>query len=138
MKKNETLFSIFCGLLFIIGGYFLVPTILDEFAPEETIRVRVTLENKCTFTDDAFVVLDENNNIKTPFYGKVAVLYTNRNAPLRLWISPNFPEFRYDGEVQKAEENMVMISDCDQNPRMDGIFKSMRDQFSSEDSKEDK
>jgi len=109
-----------------------LPSIMKEFGPEEIIRVRVTLENKCTLADDAFVVLDEEKNIKTPFYGKVAVLYTRKDAPLRLWMSPNFPEFRYDGEIQRAEENMVMISDCDRNPRMDSIFKSMREQFSSE------
>ena len=112
----------------------MLPSIMKEFSPEEIIRVRVTLENKCTLTDDAFVVLDEEKNIKTPFYGKVAVLYTRKGAPLRLWMSPNFPEYRYDGEIQRAEENMVMISDCDRNPRMDTIFKSMRDQFSSEKS----
>ncbi len=132
MKQKEILFSVFCALLLLIGGYFLLPNILKEFEPEEIIRVRVTLENKCTLADEAFVVLDEEKGIKTPFYGKVAVLYTRRNAPLRLWMSPNFPEFRYDGEIQRAEENMIMISDCDRNPRMDSIFKSMREQFSTE------
>ena len=131
MRSSEILFAIICIILLGVGSYFMLPSIMKEFSPEEIIRVRVTLENKCTLTDDAFVVLDEEKNIKTPFYGKVAVLYTRKGAPLRLWMSPNFPEYRYDGEIQRAEENMVMISDCDRNPRMDTIFKSMRDQFSS-------
>ncbi len=134
MRSSEILFAIICIILLGVGSYFMLPSIMKEFSPEEIIRVRVTLENKCTLTDDAFVVLDEEKNIKTPFYGKVAVLYTRKGAPLRLWMSPNFPEYRYDGEIQRAEENMVMISDCDRNPRMDTIFKSMRDQFSSEKS----
>ena len=134
MRSSEILFAIICVILLGVGSYFMLPSIMKEFSPEEIIRVRVTLENKCSLTDDAFVVLDEEKNIKTPFYGKVAVLYTRKGAPLRLWMSPNFPEYRYDGEIQRAEENMVMISDCDRNPRMDTIFKSMRDQFSSKKS----
>ena len=81
-------------------------------------------------------MLDESTKIKTPFYGKVAVLRTERNAPLRLWMSPNFPQFRYDGEIQRADEEMIMESDCDRNPRMDSIMKSMRESFSSSGSKE--
>ena len=108
-----------------------------EFKGEEVIRVRVTLENRCTITDDAFVVLDESTKIKTPFYGKIAILRTERNAPLRLWMSPNFPQFRYDGEIQRAQEEMVMISDCNRNPRMDSVMKSMREAFSSKENKKD-
>ena len=133
MKSTEMSFAIFCALLLILGGYFLLPYIIKEFSPIEIIRVRVTLENKCTITDDAFVVLDEETKIKTPFYGKVAILHTKRNAPLRLWMSPNFPQFRYDGEIQRAQKNMVMVSDCDRNPRMDSIMKSMRETFSSKE-----
>ena len=132
MRSSEVVFATICIFLLGVGGFFLLPSIMKEFGPEELIRVRVTLENKCTLVDDAFVVLDEEKNIKTPFYGKVAVLYARKDAPLRLWMSPNFPEFRYDGEIQRAKKNMVMISDCDRNPRMDSIFKSMREQFSSE------
>ena len=84
------------------------------------------------------MVLDESTKIKTPFYGKIAILRTERNAPLRLWMSPNFPQFRYDGEIQRAEEEMVMISDCNRNPRMDSVMKSMREAFSSsEENKKD-
>ena len=116
---------------------FLLPKVFKEFKGEEVIRVRVTLENRCTITDDAFVVLDESTKIKTPFYGKIAILRTERNAPLRLWMSPNFPQFRYDGEIQRAQEEMVMISDCNRNPRMDSVMKSMREAFSSKENKKD-
>jgi hypothetical protein len=52
-------------------------------------------------------------------------------------MSPNFTQFRYDGEIQRAEEEMVMVSDCDQTPRMDNIMKSMREAFSSSEGKKD-
>ena len=137
MRSKEIYFVLACVLIIIIGGIFLFPKLFKEFQGEEVIRVRITLENECTITDDAFVVLDESTKIKTPFYGKVAVLRTERNAPLRLWMSPNFPQFRYDGEIQKAEEEMVMISDCNRNPRMNSIMKSMREAFSSSKNKKD-
>ena len=137
MRSKELYFILACVLTIILGGFFLLPKVVEEFQDEEVIRVRITLENRCKITDEAFVVLDESTKIKTPFYGKVAVLRTERNAPLRLWMSPNFPQFRYDGEIQRAEEEMVMISDCNRNPRMDSIMKSMREAFSSSGSEKE-
>jgi len=137
MRSKEVYFILACVLIMVLGGIFLLPQVFKEFQDEEVIRVRITLENRCKITDEAFVVLDESTKIKTPFYGKIAVLRTERNAPLRLWMSPNFPQFRYDGEIQRAEEEMVMISDCNRNPRMDSIMKSMREAFSSSDSKKE-
>ena len=137
MRSKEVFFILTCVLIMVVGGFFLLPKVFKEFQDKEIIRVRITLENRCKITDEAFVVLDESTKIKTPFYGKVAVLRTERNAPLRLWMSPNFPQFRYDGEIQRAEEEMVMISDCNRNPRMDSIMKSMREAFSSSDSKKE-
>ena len=137
MGSKEVYFILACVLILVLGGIFLLPKVFKEFQDGEVIRVRVTLENRCKITDEAFVVLDESTKIKTPFYGKVAVLRTERNAPLRLWMSPNFPQFRYDGEIQRAEEEMVMISDCNRNPRMDSIMKSMREAFSSSDNKKE-
>ena len=137
MRIKEASFVFACIAIIILGSLFLLPEVFKEFKDEEVIRVRVTLENRCTITDDAFVVLDESTKIKTPFYGKIAILRTERNAPLRLWMSPNFPQFRYDGEIQRAEEDMLMISDCNRNPRMDSIMKSMREAFSSTKSKKD-
>ena len=137
MRSKELYFILACVLSIILGGFFLLPKVVKEFQDEEVIRVRITLENRCKITDEAFVVLDESTKIKTPFYGKVAVLRTERNAPLRLWMSANFPQFRYDGEIQRAKEEMVMISDCNRNPRMDSIMKSMREAFSSSDSEKE-
>ena len=137
MKYKEVSFVLGCIFIIFVGGFFLLPKVFKEFQDEDLIRVRVSLENKCSITDDAFVVLDESTKIKTPFYGKIAVLHTKRNAPLRLWMSPNFPQFRYDGEIQRAEEEMVMISDCNRNPRMDSVMKSMREAFSSSEGKKD-
>ena len=136
MRSKEGFFILACVLIMVLGGIFLLPKVFEEFQDKEIIRVRITLENRCTLADEAFVVLDESTKIKTPFYGKVAVLRTERNAPLRLWMSPNFPQFRYDGEIQRADEEMIMVSDCDRNPRMDSIMKSMRESFSSSESKE--
>ena len=137
MKYKEVSFVLGCIVIISVGGFFLLPKVFKEFQDEEVIRVRVSLENKCSITDDAFVVLDESTKIKTPFYGKIAILRTERNAPLRLWMSPNFPQFRYDGEIQRAEEEMVMISDCNRNPRMNSVMKSMREAFSSSKGKKD-
>ena len=137
MKTKEASFVLVCIAIIIVGSLFMLPKVFKEFKGEEVIRVRVTLENKCTITDDAFVVLDESTKIKTPFYGKIAILRTERNAPLKLWMSPNFPQFRYDGEIQRAQEEMVMISDCNRNPRMDSVMKSMREAFSSKENKKD-
>ena len=100
MRTKEASFIFACIAILILGGFFLLPKVFKEFKGEEVIRVRVTLENRCTITDDAFVVLD-------------------------------------DGEIERAQEEMVMISDCNQNPRMDNIMKSMREAFSSKEDQKD-
>ena len=138
MRIKEISFVLGCIFIMSVGAFFLLPRVFKEFQDEEIIRVRVSLKNKCSITDDAFVVLDESTKIKTPFYGKIAILRTERNAPLRLWMSPNFPQFRYDGEIQRAEEEMVMVSDCNRNPRMDSVMKSMREAFSPSEEKSNK
>ena len=86
--KEVSCFRLYC--YYIVGGFFLLPKLFKEFQDQEVIRVRVSLENRCSITDDAFVVLDESTKIKTPFYGKIAILRTERNAPLRLWMSQIF------------------------------------------------
>ena len=71
MRIKEVSFVLACISIILLGCFFLLPQVFKEFSDKEVIRVRVTLENKCTITDDAFVVLDESNKIKTPFYGKI-------------------------------------------------------------------
>ena len=136
MRSKEGFFILACVLIMVLGGIFLLPKVFEEFQDKEIIRVRITLENRCALAESICCARCESTKIKTPFYGKVAVLRTERNAPLRLWMSPNFPQFRYDGEIQRADEEMIMVSDCDRNPRMDSIMKSMRESFSSSESKE--
>ena len=70
MRSKEIYFVFACVLIMIIGGIFLFPKVFKEFQGEEVIRVRITLQNGCKITDDAFVVLDESTKIKTPFMVK--------------------------------------------------------------------
>ena len=59
MKYKEVSFVLGCIVIISVGGFFLLPKVFKEFQDEEIIRVRVSLENKCSITDDAFVVLDD-------------------------------------------------------------------------------
>ena len=58
MGSKEVYFILACVLILVLGGIFVLPKVFKEFQDEEVIRVRVTLENRCKITDDAFVVLD--------------------------------------------------------------------------------
>ncbi len=70
MRSREVYFVLACVLIMVLGGIFLFPRVFKEFQGEEVIRVRITLENKCKITDEAFVVLDESTKIKTLFMVK--------------------------------------------------------------------
>ena len=73
MKYKEVSFVLACVVIIFGGGFFLLPKVFKEFQDEEVIRVRVSLENKCSITDDAFVVLD-------------AVSYTHLTLPTRRFV----------------------------------------------------
>ena len=70
MRSKELYFILACVLTIILGGFFLLPKVVKEFQDEEVIRVRITLENRCTITDEAFVVLDESTKLKHLFMEK--------------------------------------------------------------------
>ena len=55
MKYKEVSFILGCIVIIFVGGFFLLPKVLKNSKMKKIIRVRVSLENKCSITDDAFV-----------------------------------------------------------------------------------
>ena len=51
------------------------------------------------------------------------------NAKVKLAVSPEFPDFKYDDMPEIVSPNMVLVADCGVSPRLKSIFGAMKDQF---------
>ena len=116
-------------MFLIVTLYFFWPTLTKEFKKTEVILVTIKLDNKCSLTEDAFIVVHKDTGKTTTFNNGLATINVPEGSDLNLALSPRYPDFRYDGIPQSAEPNMTITADCSQSPRMKMIMDSMNESF---------
>ncbi len=121
--------------LFIIGTifsifWFVSPEFVYNLTKPKTIPISITLDNQCSFTDEAFIVLNPKSGRTAKFYGGKAIIYLPENAKVKLTMSSEYPDFVYDGDLEKVKENMTLEANCEISPRLKNIFDSMNKRFS--------
>ena len=126
--KTALTISIFLIILVLLS-YFLWPQIRENFEEKEPILARISLENRCSFRDEVFVIEDQSSGRKAQFKNGNVSLKVLKGTMLKLGISPLYPDFRYDGLPQEAEPEMTFIADCSASPRMQMIMDSMKESF---------
>ncbi len=129
----KTIFMIIGGLIglafiFILLWYGM-PKIRMAFEEKKIISVTIKLINKCSLTDDSFVVTVPGTNIIVPFKNGIARLRLKSDRKVQLKANPKYPAIRYDGIYVDVEKNMELEADCTTSPRLKGIFKSLKKQF---------
>ena len=128
-NKQQLIFlfvmAIFCCLIL----YFFWPNLSRELAKKEVILVKIQLENRCSFSEDVFIVLHEDTGRAVNFNNGIANINVLEGSDLVLALSPLYPDFRYDGIPQPAKPQMNMIADCSTSPRMQMIMDSMKESF---------
>ncbi|PQM62643.1 MAG: hypothetical protein CML40_01175 [Rhodobacteraceae bacterium] len=117
--------AIFCCLIL----YFFWPNLSRELTKKEVILVKIQLENRCSFSEDVFIVLHEDTGRAVNFNNGIANINVLEGSDLVLALSPLYPDFRYDGIPQPAKPQMNMIADCSTSPRMQMIMDSMKESF---------
>ena len=123
--------SLFIGLAFV-AYCFLVPPIKAALAPPQDIMVSVTLDNRCDMEDDVFIVTVPELGRSARFHGSIARMTLPDNVTVKLAISPLYPNFVYDDLAKPVKENITLIAECSQPPRLDSIFGAMKEQFGKE------
>ena len=130
---TKILIAIFGGvftLALMLGIYYvLIPSFSENLEPVEMIDVEIRLKNECSVTDAAFIVEAPRQRKRSKFFNGVAVMRLPEKARVKLSVSPEFPDFTYDGVPELVSPNMVLVADCGVSPRLKSIFDAMKDQF---------
>ena len=125
--------AVFGGVLtlaLMLGIYYvMIPSFSENLEPAEIIDVEIRLNNQCSVTDATFIVEAPQQHKRSKFSKGVAVMRLPKNAKVKLAVSPEFPDFSYDGIPELVSRNMVLVADCGVSPRLRSIFGAMKDQF---------
>ena len=125
--------AVFGGVLalaLMLGIYYLlIPSFRENLEPVKIIDVEIRLNNQCSVTDATFIVEAPQQRKRSKFFKGVAVMRLPENAKIKLAVSPEFPDFTYDGMPELVSPNMVLVADCAVSPRLKSIFGAMKDQF---------
>ena len=125
--------TIFFGALtlaLMLGMYYvLIPSFSENLKPVKIIDVEIRLNNQCSVTDATFIVEAPQQRKRSKFFKGVAMMRLPENAKVKLAVSPEFPDFTYDGMPELVSPNMVLVADCGVSPRLKSIFGAMKDQF---------
>ena len=109
--------------------YVLIPSFSENLEPVKIVDVKIRLDNQCSVTDATFIVEAPQQRKRRKFLKGVAVMRLPENAKVKLAVSPEFPDFTYDGMPELVSPNMVLVADCGVSPRLKSIFGAMKDQF---------
>ena len=117
-------------LLLMLGLYYvLIPSFSENLEPVKIIDVEIRLNNQCSVTDSTFIVEAPQQRKRSKFFKGVAMMRLPENAKVKLAVSPEFPDFKYDGMPELVSPNMLLVADCGVSPRLKSIFGAMKDQF---------
>ena len=130
---TKILIAVFGGALtlaLMLGIYnVLISSFSENLEPVKIINVEIRLKNECSVTDATFIVEAPQQRKRSKFFNGVAVMRLPENAQVKLAVSPEFPDFTYDGVPELVSPNMVLVADCGVSPRLKSIFGAMKDQF---------
>ena len=90
---------------------------------------RVKLETNCEITNDAFAVHNLRTKEDTSFRYGEAFVRARAGDGLKLVVHEDFPNFELNSAAVDAQKKLVMSYDCNNSPRLEGIFSSMNNQF---------
>ena len=129
--------NFFIKSIFLIVGisiiglmlWFGMPNVQKVLQPVKVISVTITLNNKCSFDNDSFVVAVPGTNLIFPFKKGVARLMLKSDRKVQLLSNPKYKAVRYVGIHVPVEPKMILEADCSTSPRLKGIFGSMKNQF---------
>jgi hypothetical protein len=125
--------AVFGGVLtlaLMLGVYYvLIPSFSENLEAVKIIDVEIRLNNQCSVTDATFIVEAPQQRKRSKFFKGVAVMRLPENAKVKLAVSPEFPDFTYDGTPKIVSPNMELVADCGVSPRLKSIFGAMKDQF---------
>ena len=122
------------GVLFGIGAVIVVTALLvlnlrslvsdmSNKSPK-IITASIKLVNKCSMSDDAFVLKDVKTGKSTTFINGIARIDILEGSSLQLALSKKYPDVIYNGSKVTAAPQTSITADCAQSERMGNTMKS--------------
>ena len=93
---------------------------------------RVRLETNCEITNDAFAVHNLRTKENTSFRYGEAFVRAKADDELKLVVHEDFPNFELNSTPIDAQKQLILSYDCNNSPRLEGIFSSMNEQFGTQ------
>tara|TARA_Y100001958_G_C20878958_1_gene310023 strand:+ start:130 stop:519 length:390 start_codon:yes stop_codon:yes gene_type:complete len=98
----------------------------------ESIKIQITLLNKCELLDKAFMVSTVPPYKKAYFIDGKTSMFISRKYKIKLDASDKFPGFQFTSIPVEVSKNVTLTADCENSDRLEGIFESLRDQFKAD------
>ena len=121
----------FLFLFFVVGTVALVYQYFERRHYAQTVISRVTLETNCAMELEAFAVKNLNSGEIREFQHGEAFIKATLADNLKIVLAEKFQEVSFEGEVFAATSKVEVFQDCDKTIGIEGAFKSLNKQFSS-------
>ena len=103
-----------------------------EKEKNKTIKVQITLDNKCELFDKVFMVKAIPSGKSARFINKKAEMFLKKSSKVQLVVSDEYPGFHFTSIPVNVSYDMKLVADCSNSERLDNIFDSLRNQFNND------
>ena len=99
-------------------------------APDAPMKVLVTLDNKCPYSDESFMVKVTPSGLTAAFYQGKATVQALPTERVRLIANTRYPDFQYETGPILVKPEMTLVADCESvEERMRATSDSFKEAF---------
>jgi hypothetical protein len=128
---KKILVGILVAGLIVLGGLFFYFQVFSRIGGPVLMEVEVTLENRCEFPDNVFMVQALPNGPRATFSGGKAKILAYTGRRLKLVASSRYPGFNFEGDEADVKPKVSLTAICEHQQRFLDTSKSIREGFNS-------
>jgi hypothetical protein len=99
-------------------------------APDAPMKVLVTLDNKCPYSDESFMVKVTPSGLTAAFYQGKATVQALPTERVRLIANTRYPDFQYETGPILVKPEITLVADCESvEERMRATSDSFKEAF---------
>lgn len=99
-------------------------------APDAPMKVLVTLDNKCPYSDESFMVKVTPSGLTAAFYQGKATVQALPTERVRLIANTRYPDFQYETGPILVKPEITLVADCESvEDRMKATSEGFRETF---------
>lgn len=99
-------------------------------APDAPMKVLVTLDNQCPYSDESFMVKVTPSGLTAPFYQGKATVQALPTERVRIIANTRYPDFQYETGPILVKPEMTLVADCESvEERMKATSESFQEAF---------